>query len=207
MADDTNTAEREAIIRAAVAAMPHTNPLVADDLLGGFTMHTEADDIVAIFQAGRASLAASAGSEPVANRAFLERALSAMESVIDVADRNTTEFDALRSCVVDLTLMLFKPQACYSSPPEGMAGWKPIATAPKDGTLILVNFKSKGVRAVSWDSPFHDEVTEENGIWCVDDDKHGPYGLRGYNDDGPTAPTHWMPLPAPPLPASEAKEL
>lgn len=63
---DTNTAEREAIIRAAVAAMPHTNPLVADDLLGGFTMHTEADDIVAIFQAGRASLAASAGGEPVA---------------------------------------------------------------------------------------------------------------------------------------------
>lgn len=52
--------EREAIIRAAVAAMPHTNPMVADDLLGGFTMHTEADDIVAIFQAGRASLAASA---------------------------------------------------------------------------------------------------------------------------------------------------
>lgn len=41
----------EQIIRAAVAAMPHTNPGVADDLLGGFTMHTEADDIVAIWKA------------------------------------------------------------------------------------------------------------------------------------------------------------
>ncbi len=89
--------------------------------------------------------------------------------------------------------------AAHPSPPEGMVGgWMPIETAPKDGKLILVNFKIKGVRAVSWDSPFHDEVTEENGIWCVDDDKHGPYGLRGYNDDGPTAPTHWMPLPLPP---------
>ena len=78
------------------------------------------------------------------------------------------------------------------------AGWQSIETAPKDGTLILVNFGIKGVRAVSWDSPFHDEATEENGVWCVDDDKHGPYGLRGYNVDGPTAPTHWMKLPESP---------
>ena len=47
--------EREAIIRAAVAAMPYTNPLVADDLLEGHTMHTEADDIVAIWHAARAA--------------------------------------------------------------------------------------------------------------------------------------------------------
>lgn len=60
------------------------------------------------FLAGRASLAASAGSEPAPDRAFLERTLSAMEGVIDVADRKTAEFDALRSCVIDLTLMLFK---------------------------------------------------------------------------------------------------
>ena len=46
---------------------------------------------------GVASVAANAGSEPGASRAFLERALSAMEGVIDVADRNTTEFDALQA--------------------------------------------------------------------------------------------------------------
>lgn len=45
--------DRDSILRAAVAAMPHTNPLVAEDLIEGFTMHTEADDIVAIWQAGR----------------------------------------------------------------------------------------------------------------------------------------------------------
>lgn len=223
MADDTNTAGREAIIRAAVAAMPHIDPLVADDLLDGVTMRTEADDIVAIFQAGRASLAASAGSEPVAAAAqsaleTLERTHQSLARQLDlIAERAPGNFLDKRPVVSTLTMHQKRTEAAaaalrtalesHPSPPEGMAGWKPIATAPKDGTLILVHFKSKGVRAVSWDSPFHDEVTEENGIWCVDDDKHGPYGLRGYNDDGPTAPTHWMPLPAPPLPASEAKEL
>lgn len=51
---------------------------------------------------------AQAGAVPT--RAFLERTLAAMEGVIDVADRKTDEFDALRSCVIDLTLMLFKPE-------------------------------------------------------------------------------------------------
>lgn len=77
-----------------------------------------------------------------------------------------------------------------------MNEWQPIETAPKDGTLILVSFGSKGVRAVSWDSPYNDPVTPENGLWCVDDDKHGPYALRGYNDSGPNAPTLWMPMPS-----------
>ncbi|PUE09020.1 hypothetical protein B9Z51_08805 [Limnohabitans sp. T6-5] len=48
--------------------------------------------------------------EPVADRAFLGRVLAAMEGVVDVADRKTVEFDALRSCIVDLTLMLHSPQ-------------------------------------------------------------------------------------------------
>ena len=50
--------------------------------------------------------------EPVAGRAFLERILAAIEGVIDVADRKTDEFDALRSCVIDLTLML------HTAPPQ-----------------------------------------------------------------------------------------
>jgi hypothetical protein len=69
--------------------------------------------------------------------------------------------------------------------------WQPIETAPLDGTRILAWFgPSDGVHAVTWE----ESVT---GItsWCVDDDKHGPYPLRGYSDP---FPTHWMPLPAPP---------
>lgn len=72
------------------------------------------------FRDGVASV--SAVSEPEASRAFLERALSAMEGVIDVADRKTVEFDALRSCVIDLNLMLFKQPVTHPSPPEGMVG-------------------------------------------------------------------------------------
>lgn len=77
-------------------------------------------------------------------------------------------------------------------------GWQPIETAPKDGRMILVSFGAKGVRAVSWDTPFDDVADDDTGLWCVDDDKHGPYPLRGYSYNSPTAPTAWQPLPAPP---------
>lgn len=55
--------------------------------------------------------AQQAQAEAVPNRAFLERTLAAMEGVIDVADRKTDEFDAMRSCIVDLTLMLYANKA------------------------------------------------------------------------------------------------
>ena len=64
-----------------------------------------------VMEALRAALAEPV-QEPVAGRAFLERILAAMEGVIDVADRKTDEFDALRSCVIDLTLML------HTAPPR-----------------------------------------------------------------------------------------
>lgn len=73
-------------------------------------------------------------------------------------------------------------------------GWRPIETAPRDGSEILVSFGLRGVHAVQWCEP----SCSDYEIWCVDDGKHGPYALRRYNDEGPTAPTHWMPLPAPP---------
>lgn len=57
-----------------------------------------------------AKLVAAKKQEPVADSAFLERVLAAMEGVIDVADRKTNEFDALRGCIVDLTLMLHLPR-------------------------------------------------------------------------------------------------
>lgn len=71
--------------------------------------------------------------------------------------------------------------------------WQPIETVPKDGSSILVYFKSAalGVQQVFW----HDIHNLGDGIWCVDDNKHGPYALRGYCDGDDT---HWMPLPAPP---------
>jgi hypothetical protein len=68
--------------------------------------------------------------------------------------------------------------------------WQPIKTAPKNGTQILVFFKGWGVKQVFWDDPHGG-----GGIWCVDDNKHGPYPLRGYRDG---EDTYWMPTPPPP---------
>lgn len=82
--------DREAVIRAAVAAMPHTNPMVADDLLGGFTMHTEADDVIAIFEAGRAARApADSVTAPQQEAQEPVAWLSPWR-----ADRVTTDYDA-----------------------------------------------------------------------------------------------------------------
>ena len=81
-------------------------------------------------------------------------------------------------------------QAAHPSPPEGMAGWQPIETAPKDGQAILVT-DGMNCYCVEWD--------EEFDWWTVDDNKLGPFRLRG------SAPTHWTPLPPAPGPGGESK--
>lgn len=85
----------------------------------------------------------------------------------------------------------------FTTPPaSGAVAWMPMETAPKDGTRILVSFGNMGVREVAWLEP--ENASFE--IWCVDDNKHGPFALRGWSDhDGSlNAPTHWQPLPTPP---------
>lgn len=65
----------------------------------------------------------------------------------------------------------------------GLIEWQPIETAPKDGTDILV-MTGETMHVVRW-------INIHGGFdyWAVDDNKHGPFTLRG------KAPTHWMPLP------------
>ena len=63
------------------------------------------------------------------------------------------------------------------------AMWRHIETAPKDGQAILVT-DGMDCYCVEWD--------EEFDWWTVDDNKLGPFRLRG------SAPTHWMKLPEPP---------
>jgi hypothetical protein len=62
--------------------------------------------------------------------------------------------------------------------------WQPIETAPKDGTVVLLAGCRKPV-AAAW-------LEDEIDYWHVDDNKRGPFALRG------PGPTHWMPFPAPP---------
>ncbi len=76
------------------------------------------------------------------------------------------------------------------------AAWRPVEEAPKDGQTVLVDFGSMGVWAVAWT-----EGQSDFPLWCVDDNKHGPYYLRGWSEEGDRAPRGWMPLP----PTPEAK--
>lgn len=65
-----------------------------------------------------------------------------------------------------------------------MSGWQPIATAPKDGTTILI-LAEQDVSVVRWHS---DWVCYADGVPAE------------YDGEITTAfrPTHWVPLPAPP---------
>ena len=67
-----------------------------------------------------------------------------------------------------------------------LSEWQPIETAPKDGTDILV-MTGETMHVVRWIN-----IHGDFDYWAVDDNKHGPFTLRG------KAPTHWMSLPEPP---------
>jgi hypothetical protein len=72
-----------------------------------------------------------------------------------------------------------------------LSRWQPIATAPKDGTPILIYVPDHGwtqpILMASWSS---DERHPQHNcweIWC---------GSGRYSGDiKPEHPTHWMPLP------------
>ena len=66
---------------------------------------------------------------------------------------------------------------------DQQAMWRRIETAPKGGQAILVT-DGMDCYCVEWD--------EEFDWWTVDDNKLGPFRLRG------SAPTHWMKLPEAP---------
>lgn len=74
--------------------------------------------------------------------------------------------------------------------------WKPIETAPKDGTQILVYSKNDGVVWVSWDTEeiYYPDCNPEK-CWAVpgshQDEQGGCYRI----DDA----THWVPVPKPPI--------
>lgn len=92
------------------------------------------------------------------------------------------------------------PSGDAASAPPCKSEWRPIESAPRDGTDILVYFapitgRITGAWKVSWEN-LYGERTPEDGSWCVDDNKHGPYPLRGYCAGDAT---HWQPLPASPL--------
>jgi hypothetical protein len=75
-----------------------------------------------------------------------------------------------------------------------MNGWKPIHTAPRDGTLVLCWVEQRpGYCEETGDIPDdeggHMLIYFEGGEWRF---------LYGDEDAIEYGPTHWMPLPPPP---------
>jgi hypothetical protein len=67
--------------------------------------------------------------------------------------------------------------------------WRPMDSAPRDGTRILAYDINEGIVVVDWD---HDSVFGRKKCWCFtpcEDD---------YNSRRECFPTHWAPLPEPP---------
>ena len=66
--------------------------------------------------------------------------------------------------------------------------WKPIKTAPRDGTTILLKFGSDGVSQAKY-------VKGHSKPWKFIDQSDGLTWLinRAADDDG--GPSHWMPMP------------
>jgi hypothetical protein len=73
--------------------------------------------------------------------------------------------------------------------------WKPIETAPRDGTWFLAFWPQ--YRIGPWE--YRSLVMQTEWVFDADDNSWGFESGENYADefDG-DAPTHWMPLPNPP---------
>jgi hypothetical protein len=79
-----------------------------------------------------------------------------------------------------------------------MGEWQPIATAPRDGTVVLVYREIAPWRVVGWARWEGIELGDFNrpqtiGGW-ISNGFYDPPGNLGLGH-----PTHWMPLPEPPV--------
>jgi hypothetical protein len=79
-------------------------------------------------------------------------------------------------------------------------GWRPIETAPKDGTTILVYGLPQSIEGVSYHRP-----AAYTAAWDTIDDA---FCLSGGTWVGPFIdPAYWMPVPPPPTPPSVASSV
>lgn len=64
--------------------------------------------------------------------------------------------------------------------------WQPIETAPKDTEVLICG--------LAYGKPYSAVAKLEDGIWMLFDPLDDSYSAESYGH------THWMPLPAPPVP-------
>jgi hypothetical protein len=86
--------------------------------------------------------------------------------------------------------------------------WQPIETAPRDGVILgfMPNCVPGGrpyIAVIWWDEHFRNDGWDDDaddlayvGAWSA-----GRVGSFSYEEYAEEWPTHWMPLPAPPVAA------
>lgn len=85
--------------------------------------------------------------------------------------------------------------------------WRPIETAPRDGTAIQARIPGHGEdNIIAWSGGLLDSEQNDCGSWYFADGQEPPDSWTdgvcwAENDAGgpSTPPTHWMPLPESPL--------
>lgn len=75
-----------------------------------------------------------------------------------------------------------------TEPPKAASGWRPIATAPRDGTNILLAWGQDGVSQGHY-------IPGIPHPWKFIDTNDGITWLINHAVDGPGGPTHWQPMP------------
>jgi hypothetical protein len=94
-----------------------------------------------------------------------------------------------------------------SQSPAAVEAWQPISTAPKDGTEVLL-------WAESWEMTWGVQIGHFDAFkWVVsegavsendeDFDPEAEIDENDFDDETNLGPTHWMPLPAPPIPRND----
>lgn len=191
MTDKTDSKEREAIARAMWSLMREHEDRCDEELEDLEPSHP----IWAYADAARASLAANAGSEPVAAIHWPiggpPRLMWHSNAALHAAIRKAHEGHQSDVPLYD-----------HPSPPEGMVGgWQDIATAPKDGTYLLLweQYSTNpfvGCWAFGSWSVSHEHVDAEGG-WD---------GANVVDSISQDLITHWMPLPPPPTSFADSRK-
>jgi hypothetical protein len=83
---------------------------------------------------------------------------------------------------LELEMEALQPGSCVRP------GWLPIATAPRDGTNILLRFGSDGASQGKY-------VPGLPHPWKFIDTNDGVTWLVNHAVDGPGGPSHWQPMP------------
>ena len=80
-----------------------------------------------------------------------------------------------------------------NNPRPSFADWRPIATAPRNGTHVLLAFGQDWVSSAAYNA--------ENAAYpwvFLDDLRQGRPASNQARDDGEHGPSHWAPLPPAP---------